>query len=143
MRERPKVGVGVIIQNAANEILIGKRKGSHAPFFSIPGGHLENGETFEAAAIKEVFEETGLVIYHPKVICVTNNLRTYANEGKHYVSVNLFVDEFSGELQVKEKEKCEWWHWFALDDIPQPQFDASEFAIECFIKNQFYIKNQK
>ena len=142
MTDRPKVGVGVIIQNSAKEILIGKRKGSHAPLFSIPGGHLESGESFEAAAIKEVFEETGLVIYNPKVICVTNNLRTYQNEGKHYISVNLYTNEFSGLLEVKEKNKCEWWNWFSLDKIPQPQFDASEFAIECFRKNLFYIINQ-
>ena len=48
---RSKVGVGVIIQNADGKILIGKRKGSHAPFYSIPGGHLENGESFEEALI--------------------------------------------------------------------------------------------
>jgi len=52
--DHPKVGVGIIIQNTKKEILIGKRIGSHAPFYSIPGGHLENGETFEEAAIKEI-----------------------------------------------------------------------------------------
>ena len=61
--ERPKVGIGVIIENNENKILIGKRKGSHSPYFSIPGGHLEIGETFEAAAKKEVLEETGLLIH--------------------------------------------------------------------------------
>lgn len=142
MVDRPKVGVGIIIQNAENKILIGKRKGGLAPLFSIPGGHLENGETFEQAAIKEVLEETGLSISHPKVISVTNNLRTWQTEGKHYISVNLYCNTFTGILEVKEKDKCEWWDWFSLDDIPQPQFDASEFAIECFRKNQFYIENQ-
>jgi ADP-ribose pyrophosphatase YjhB (NUDIX family) len=143
MKDRPKIGVGVIIQNSDGKILIGKRKGSHAPLFSIPGGHLENGETFEEAAIKEVFEETGLIIYNPKVICITNNLRTYQSEGRHYVSVNLFTNEYSGRLEVKEKDKCEWWKWFSLDNIPVPQFDASEFAIECFLNKQFYINNQR
>ncbi len=140
--DRPKVGVGVIIQNQNNQILIGKRKGGHAPFFSIPGGHLENGETFEEAAIKEVFEETGLTIKNPTVFCVTNNLRTYKNENKHYVSVNLFTNEFEGNLSVKEPDKCESWDWYELSEIPSPQFDASEFAIECFRKEVFYLENQ-
>ncbi len=140
---RPKVGIGVIIQNERNEILIGKRKGSHSPFYSIPGGHLENGETFEEAAIKEVFEETGLKIVNPKVICVTNNLRTYRNENKHYISVNLFTRYYEGDLEVREPEKCESWGWYALTNIPQPHFDASEFAVECFLENQFYIPGQK
>ncbi|HEY3403818.1 MAG TPA: NUDIX domain-containing protein [Ohtaekwangia sp.] len=85
--ERPNVGVGVIIENNEGKILIGKRKGSHSPFYSIPGGHLESGETFEEAAIKEIEEETGLTIYAPEVIAVTNNLRTYAIEKRHYISV--------------------------------------------------------
>jgi len=139
---QPKVGVGVIIQNVHKEILIGKRIGSHAPFYSIPGGHLENGETFEEAAIKEVFEETGLIIKNPIVYGVTNNLRTYKIENKHYVSINLFVNEYEGELENKEPHKCEGWDWYPLSQIPQPHFDASEFAIECFVKKQFYIKGQ-
>ncbi len=140
---RPKVGIGVIIQNGDNEILIGKRKGSHSPYFSIPGGHLEKGETFEEAAIKEVYEETGLKIGNPKVICVTNNLRTYVEEGEHYISIGLFTKEYEGGLEVKEPDKCESWEWYPMDKIPRPHFDASEFVIECFMENHFYINGQK
>ncbi len=139
----PKVGVGVIIQNATKEILVGKRIGSHAPFYSIPGGHLENGETFEEAAIKEVFEETGLIIKNPIVFGVTNNLRTYRLENKHFVSINLFVNEYEGTVTLKEPHKCEDWNWYLPSEIPQPHFDASEFAIECFLKKQFYLKGQR
>ena len=84
---KPGVGVGIIIQNKNGEILIGKRKGSHGPYYSIPGGHLENGESFEEAATREVFEETNLSIKSPSFVCVTNNMRTYREENKHYVSV--------------------------------------------------------
>lgn len=140
--ERPKVGVGVIIENDKKEILIGKRKGSHSPYFSIPGGHLEMGETFEEAAIKEVFEETGLKIEDPVVISVTNNLRTFQESGRHYISVILFADKFEGVPVVKEKDKCEGWQWCALNDLPQPHFDASEHAIQCYQEGNFYIKDQ-
>lgn len=141
--ERPKVGVGIIIQNEKGEILIGKRRGGHAPYYSIPGGHLEVGETFEEAAIKEVLEETGLLIFNPKVFCVTNNLRTYLSEHKHYVSVNLFTRHFEGIVTLKEPEKCESWGWYPIESLPTPQFDASEFAIDCFVKKQFYIADQR
>lgn len=143
MSNRPKVGVGVIIQNEKGEILIGKRKGGLAPMYSIPGGHLENGETFEAAAIKEVFEETGMVIQNPKVICVTNNLRTYKNEGKHYVSVSLYTNEYDGAPVIMEPDKCDGWAWYSLDNLPQPQFDASEFALACFVGGAFYVAGQE
>ena len=138
--KRPKVGIGVIIQNAKKEILVGKRIGSHAPYFSIPGGHLELGETFEEAAIKEVFEETGLRIFDPEVIGVTNNLRTFKLENKHYISVILLAEKFEGIPEVKEKDKCEKWFWVNPNDLPQPHFDASEFGVECFLKKRFYIQ---
>ena len=139
---RPHVGIGVIIQNASGKILVGKRQGSHSPYWSIPGGHLENGETFEEAAIKEVQEETGIKIFDPKVICVTNNLRTYQEQGKHYVSVNLYTNRFEGTPRIMEMEKCEAWEWVDPENLPQPHFDASEFAVECFLKNFYYSQNQ-
>lgn len=41
----PRVGVGVILTNSQGQVLLGKRKGSHAPYWSIAGGHLELGES--------------------------------------------------------------------------------------------------
>ncbi len=140
--KRPKIGVGIIIQDSEGRILVGKRKGSHAPFYSIPGGHLELGESFETAAIKEVAEETGLTIRNPRVIGVTNNLRTYAQEGIHSVSVNLYTNEYEGRAEVKEKDKCEGWFWVNPREVPDPHFDASAFAIQCFLEKQFYIPDQ-
>ena len=135
---RPLVGIGVIILNDEGKVLIGKRKGSHAPYYSIPGGHLELGETFEYAAIKEIKEETNLDIENPKVICVVNNLETYAEEGKHYISVILFTKEYSGTLKIMEPEKCESWQWCDISDLPLPHFEASEKAIINFKNNSFY-----
>jgi len=139
MIERPKVGIGVVIVNSEGDILIGKRKGSIAQLFSIPGGHLELGETFEEAATKEVKEETNLDILEPVVFCVTNNLETYANEGKHYISICLLAVKYEGILKNMEPDKCENWNWVDPANLPQPHFDASEKAVECYLKSKFYI----
>ena len=88
----PRVGVGVILVNHQGQVLLGKRKGSHAPYWSIAGGHLELGESFESAAIREVAEETGFLITNPSVIAVTNNLETWRESGLHYISVTLLAE---------------------------------------------------
>jgi len=134
----PRLGVGIIIENEKGEILIGKRKGSHSPYYSIPGGSLEEGETFETCAIREAYEETGLSISNPQVVNVTNNLRTYQESGLHFVSINMHTQSYEGEVQVMEPQKCEMWFWCDPNDLPKPHFDASEFAVANFLKQQFY-----
>ncbi len=141
--EKPQVGVGVIIVNQEGNVLIGKRIGSHAPLFSIPGGRLEPGESFEQAAIHEVKEETNLDIKNPKVIGISNNLETFQREGIHFVSIHLLVTEFSGDLKIMEQEKCEDWQWCDPQKLPEPHFDASKYGIKCFLNNKFYFKNDE
>ena len=137
MLERPKVGIGVVIVNNEGKVLVGRRRGSHAQLYSIPGGHLELGETFEEAAVKEIKEETGLDIIDPTVFCVTNNLRTYREEGIHYISVCLVVNKFNGEPTNLEPEKCNGWNWVDPYNLPHPHFDASENAIRCYLEQCF------
>ena len=135
---RPRIGIGVILLNPAGHILIGKREGSHAPFWSIPGGYLEPGETFEFAAIREVKEETGLDIVNPSVLCVVNNLETYKTEGLHVISVCLLAREVTGDTKVMEPEKCSGWQWCDPADLPEPHFEASRQAVACYLKGKFY-----
>ena len=135
---RPRIGIGVILLNPAGQVLIGKREGSHAPYFSIPGGYLEPGESFETAAIREVMEETGLEIVNPVVMGVSNNLETWRTEGVHVVSVFLLSKEFSGTLTLMEPDKCSGWQWCDPSRLPEPHFEASRQAIACYLEGKFY-----
>ncbi|ARZ00462.1 nucleotide triphosphate diphosphatase NUDT15 [Yersinia ruckeri] len=132
------VGVGVIMVNAQGLILLGKRCGKHAPYWSIPGGHLEAGESFEQCAVREVAEETGLLIQQPQVIALTNNIATWQAEGKHTVSVCLLAKYSGGEVENKEPEKCEQWIWCDPAKLPEPHFEASANAIHLWLTTQFY-----
>ena len=134
----PRVGVGVILVNHQGQVLLGKRKGSHAPYWSIAGGHLELGESFESAAIREVAEETGFLITNPSVIAVTNNLETWRESGLHYISVTLLA-EVEGEPQLLEPEKCEGWVWCDPRALPEPHFDASRQSISCWLAGRCYL----
>lgn len=103
----PKVGLGVLVFNFDNQILLGKRKNSHgASSWGPPGGHLEFGEGLGECAIREVLEETGLVIKKPKFLAITNDI--FKEEGKHYVSIFMHAHLSDGQIvQNLEPHKVE------------------------------------
>ncbi|CNI15510.1 nucleotide triphosphate diphosphatase NUDT15 [Yersinia vastinensis] len=132
------VGVGVIIVNQQGEVLLGKRCGQHAPYWSIPGGHMEAGESFEQAAQRETLEETGLYINEMHVVALCNNLATWRAEGKHTVSVCLQAQHPGGQPELKEPDKCQQWIWCDPRELPEPHFEASRHAINLWLNQQFY-----
>lgn len=136
---KPEVGVGVIIENGQGEILVCKRIGSHAQMYSIPGGRLELGETFEEARKREIEEEVGLVLPDPRVIAVTNNLETYRAEGIHFISVILLAQVFEGVPKIREPHKCSELFWCKPKKVPEPHFDASRLGIQAYLEGSFYV----
>ncbi|MEO6887730.1 MAG: NUDIX domain-containing protein [Ktedonobacteraceae bacterium] len=73
MSKRPSIGVGVIIRDG-DQVLLMKRQNSHgAGTWSMPGGHLEYGETPQECAIREAEEEVGVCIADPSFCTITND----------------------------------------------------------------------
>lgn len=117
--KRPKVGVGIAVMKEG-KILLGRRKGAHGSgAWSFAGGHLEYGEDVEACAKRELEEETGLKAVSLRLGPWVNDV---IEEGKHYITLFVFVDQFEGTPELKEPEKCEGWQWFDLHALPTPLF---------------------
>ena len=116
----PKVGIGVFVFKDG-QFLMGCRKNTHgAEQWSVPGGHIEFGETFEQTAAREVFEETGITIKNIRFGAVTND--HFEKEGKHYISIWMLSDWESGSEQVLEPEKFVTMRWHSFDALPVPLF---------------------
>lgn len=119
-RNRPQIGIGVIIRKG-NKVLLGMRKCSHGSgAWSFPGGHLEFGEQIEACAEREAQEETGALISVVRRGPFTNDI--FDEEHRHYVTLFIVADYISGDIEVREPEKCERWEWFEWRDLPRPIF---------------------
>ena len=117
---RPYIGVAVIVVRDGR-VLLGKRRNSHgAGTWQFPGGHLEYGESIEACARRELFEETGLSIVNLRMGPFTNDV--FEDEKKHYVTLFVVADQTTGDARVKEPDKCESWGWYRWSEMPQPHF---------------------
>lgn len=60
---------GVLIEN--NQLLIIEQKIGNKKWF-LPGGKVESGETLEAAIIREMREETGLLVKVERLLCISD-----------------------------------------------------------------------
>lgn len=124
IEKQTRVGIGVFVIKDGKFIMM-RRKGSHgAGSWSVPGGHLEYGESFEETAIRETLEETGVEIENIRFGAVTND--HFKDEDKHYVTIWMLSDWKSGEAKILEPEKCTDIGWFDFDSLPSPLFLAWE-----------------
>lgn len=124
---QPVVGVGAMIVRD-NHVMLARRRGSHgAGTYAWCGGGLEFGESLEEAVIREVSQESGLVVTSARLLCVSN-IREY---GRHYIDFE-FLCEADGDPVHTEPEKSGPWAWYDLDALPQPLFKPVEFALESY-----------
>ncbi|MBR1385222.1 MAG: NUDIX domain-containing protein [Bacilli bacterium] len=137
-------GCGVIVLNDKNQILLGLRNSDEEKAdselheegtWTMPGGNIEYGETFEEAGRREAFEETGITVKDLEVICV----QTDKNEFAHYISVGMIARKFEGTPQAMEPDEIVKWCWFDLDNLPKNIFSPSKKTIDCFLNHKFYM----
>lgn len=148
--DKPKkvgTGFGVMILNSERKLLLGRRhedpnKADSAfrvsDVWTMPGGKLEFGESFEEGAVREVLEETGMKLKNPKVMCINQD----RNEHAHFITIGLFSEEFEGFPQIMEPDEITEWKWFDLNQLPENIYFPSEKVLENYKQQKFYIQDK-
>jgi 8-oxo-dGTP diphosphatase len=120
MSLRPAVGIAVIIRKG-DQVLLMKRQNSHGDgTWSVPGGHLEYGETPQECAIREAEEEVGVLITDLTLCTFTNDV--FEEEGKHYVTIWMEGKYVSGEARINSAREMSAIGWFSWSALPTPRF---------------------
>lgn len=107
-------GGGVVVQDG--KVLLQRRSDNHQ--WGLPGGLLELNETYLDGAIREIKEETGLIVCPTSFLGIYHNYdMEWANGDTAHVIGALYVFEIAGgELRVDE-ESLEL-RFFGEDEIP-------------------------
>ena len=123
-------GTRVLVQNRVDPDWSG---------YTFPGGHVEAGESFTDAVIREVREETGLTIEAPR-LC---GIKDWPEEdGSRYMVLLYRADRFSGTLASSGEGEVSWVELDALRSLPLA--DSMENMLRVFLEEdlseQYYLR---
>lgn len=133
----PVPAVNAAIINADGRILITRRSARvrEPGKWCLPGGHLDGGETWEAAMVREVKEEVGLVVlksrllgvYSDPELTVTQDVLPQGHRAQFVVATYLVTD-FEGD--VSPNDEVDQWGWFAPGELPSPMLKSHPIRAE-------------
>lgn len=111
-KSKPQDAVGVICFRGNDVLLIKRGKAPRKGDWSLPGGRVEAGESFEAAALRELLEETGITAkLGVKIATIDANFGEY-----HYMLHDYIAEYISGNVRAAD------------DAIDARFFDMNEIA---------------
>lgn len=96
-----------------NQYLLQDRVKKDWKGYTLPGGHVEPGESIVDATIREMKEETGLTIRNPKLCGV----KQFPIENGRYLVFLFETEEFDGEVVSSEEGAMHWVNAEELDSV--------------------------
>lgn len=97
----------MICDGRGNVLVQDKRNHPTWHGWNFPGGHVEKGEYVTPSVIREIREETGLVIEHPRLCGIKEFHKR--EDGNRYMVFLYVADQFSGEIKASEEGMVFWY----------------------------------
>lgn len=130
-------GVCVIVRKDDKILLIlrentGWKDGDYA----VPSGHVEAGESFKEAAVREVMEEVGLTIKAEDLKHLLSVHRKSINDTR--IDIYFEALEWAGEPRNIETDKHSKIEWFSITDLPENIVDYMKSGLAAISKAEPY-----
>ncbi|RUX93047.1 NUDIX domain-containing protein [Mesorhizobium sp. M7D.F.Ca.US.004.01.2.1] len=114
-------GARIVIECADGRILLQKR--TDFGLWGLPGGNAEEGEGLEAVVIREILEETGLIVSNvePFGFGCDPRYETFQfpnGDRAQFFALMFYTRSFEGEATVTDDESSAV-GWFAPDSLPE------------------------
>lgn len=142
MKERHKVipaAYVLLIRDVSTLLLRRFQTGYFDGYYSLPAGHVEEGETPTSCIIREAHEEVGITLGEEK-LHLAHTLYRVQGMPPPYGRVDFFftAETWESEPENREPEKCDDLRWFSLGDLPDNMVPEVKQAIEHFQRGVSY-----
>jgi 8-oxo-dGTP diphosphatase len=143
-KERFKITpASYLVLEKDNKVLLLRRcnTGFQDGNYGLVSGHLDGGESFKEAMIREAKEEAGIIldINDLDVVHVLHRNEIFNDIGaRERIDVFVKAKKWNGEVKNKEPNKCDDLSWFSLDNIPENTIPYIKHVLENINKNIFY-----
>lgn len=101
--------------------------------YSLVAGHVEKGESFKDAAVRESLEEIGVKIRKQDLEFFHVMYRS--TEAGERVDMFFSIKKWEGDAVNMEPNKCDELIWVNLNKLPENSLDYVEFALQSKLKN--------
>lgn len=115
--QSPRSAVGAVVFKGNRVLLVRRGRPPAQGQWAIPGGNIQLGESLQAAAEREILEETGITIKASEPV-YTFDAIVRDDHGRiqfHYVIVDLAAEYVKGEL--KPGDDAADVRWVAADEL--------------------------
>jgi 8-oxo-dGTP diphosphatase len=134
----PRVAVGAIVFRDGRVLLVKRGRPPSQGQWAIPGGRVELGETLQAAAEREINEETGLTI-RARDPAYTFDVILRDDAGRvrfHYVIVDLLADYLDGEPRPGDDAREA--RWIAPQELAELPISQTTLDV---LKNELHFSS--
>jgi 8-oxo-dGTP diphosphatase len=136
------IAVSDIILRRGNKVLFLLRKntGWRDGQYCLPGGHVEDGESFKQSACRELLEEVGIKVTPDQLEHrITFHAKSDRGDG---VRVGVFFEaiNWTGEPTNAEPDKHAEIAWFDLDDLPDTATPHTRKRLDEIKNSRHYIE---
>ncbi|MEW5958568.1 MAG: NUDIX hydrolase [Chloroflexota bacterium] len=126
--DAPRLAAGAVVTHQDKALLVLRNKAPAKDMWAIPGGSVNLGETLQAAAEREVLEETGLPVKAGEIIYAFEKIeRDEAGQIRfHYVILDLAATALDLAQPLTPADDVREVGWFSLADLDRLNLPVSD-----------------
>lgn len=136
------LGVGVVVINEKNELLVIKERISTIGY-KLPGGHIDDGEMISNACAREVLEETGIKVEFESIISLGHFYPHQFHKSNLYIL--CIAKPLSYEINITDTAEIQDAKWVDVYEylLDEKVLDYSKAIVKAALKHNGFIRENE